>query len=166
MDQHLKPRKVWRGILVVSLALNLLFVGLIGGAYLRGGGAPSRGFDLQLGPLSEALSREDRRKIGDQIRRDIGRSGLSRRERRESFEALVSAVEAQPFDPEALTRLIEEQQSRSNTVRRTALGSFVGHLTEMTAEERQDFAQKLREGVKRFQDGSNRKPPPPRPSGG
>ena len=161
MVQDVKPRKAWQIVLVVSLALNLLFVGLVGGAFLRGGGAPPRGFDLQLGPLSDALSRTDRRKISDQIRRDIGRSGLSRNERRAAFEALVSAVEAQPFDPELLTRLIEDQQSRTTNLRTTALSAFVGHLTEMTAQERQTFAQNLREGVKRFREGGAR--PSPRP---
>jgi len=149
MEQDVKPRKAWQIVLVVSLALNLLFVGLVGGAFLRGGGAPPRGFDLQLGPLSDALSRADRRKISDQIRRDIGRSGLSRNERRVAFEALVSAVEAQPFDPELLTRLIEDQQSRTTNLRTTALSAFVGHLTEMTAQERQTFAQIIKRQRKR-----------------
>ena len=166
MQQDIKPRKIWRIILVSSLALNLLLVGLIGGAYLRGGGAPPRGYDLQLGPLSQALSREDRRKIGDQFRREIGRSGMSRGERREMFENVVSAVEAQPFDPERLTLLITQQQSRTDDVRAAALGTFVAYLSQMSAEQRQSFAQSLREGVQRFREEGGKRSPQSRPSGG
>lgn len=166
MRESSKPRQIWRIVLVTSLAINLLLIGLIGGAYVRGGGAPPRGFEFQLGPLSEALSREDRREIGEQIRKEIGRSGLSRRDRREAFEALVDAVEAQPFDPERLTSLIAVQQDRTDNVRAAALRAFVSYLTDMTAQERQTLAQSLRERVRRFGENGGKRPPPPRPSGG
>ena len=166
MRQDNSPQRIWRIVLVVSLAVNLLLIGLIGGTYVRGGGAPPRGFELQLGPLSEALSRDDRRRIGDQIRKDIGASGLSRRERREAFEALVDAVEAQPFDPERLTTLIAAQQGRTDNVRAAALGAFVNYLTDLSAQERKALAESLRERVQRIGEGGKRQPPPPRPSGG
>lgn len=165
MAQDAKPRKIWRIVMGLSLAINLLFIGLIGGAFLRGQDSQPRGFDLQLGPLTDALSREDRRKIGQQIRRDVMRSGQSRRDRRVAFEELVSAVEAEPFDPQRLIAVIEEQQDASHDLRQTALTSFVTHLSQMTAQERKDFAQRLREGVQRFR-GGGKQPPVPRPSSG
>lgn len=150
---------------MASLAINLLLVGLIAGSYLNGRSGPPRGYDLQLGPLAQVLPREDRRKIGDRIRAEVGASGQSRRERRAAFEALLAAVEAQPFDPERLSFLISAQQDRQDIVRSAAIEAFVAHLTTLTADERQSLAENLREGIRNGRDGE-RRPPGPRPSSG
>lgn len=160
MSQDVKPRKIWRIVLVGSLALNLLTVGIIGGSVLRGGGSTPRGYDFQLGPLSAGLDLEDRRKISERIRRDVGRAGYNRAQRRAALEAMIDAVEAQPFDSEALTGIIAEQQSRTDGARAAALESFVTHLSEMTAEQRAIFAQNLRQALKRGQAREGPRPPP------
>jgi uncharacterized membrane protein len=160
MDQDVKPKRIWRIILVGSLALNLLILGAVGGAYLRGGGAPPRGFDLQLGPLSGALSRQDRREIGNKIRREVGQSGQSRGDRSDAFENLMRAVEAQPFDPETLKRVIEDQQTRQDGIRTAALDVFVLHLQNMPAEDRVAFAIRLRESSAQRNDRNGRRRQP------
>lgn len=165
MSQSVKHKKALRIVLVGSLAVNLLLVGIIGGSYVRGGGGPPRGFEFQLGPLSAALSHEDRRKIADQIRREVGRSGLSRSQRRTALEQMIGAVEAEPFDSEAFTQVIEGQQSRTDHVRAAALSSFVNFLSDMTAEERVVFAQNLRQTLEKGQRRDGQRPSP-RVSGG
>ena len=165
MSQDVKPRKIWRVVLVGSLALNLLTVGVVGGSFLRGGGESPRGFEFQLGPLSEALDREDRRKIGNRIRREIRRSGLSGGPRRAAFEQMIVAVEAQPFDPEALTEIIIVHQTRTDGIRAAALGTFATYLSEMTVEERLLFAQNLRLTLERSQKRDGQRPPPPNSGG-
>jgi uncharacterized membrane protein len=165
MVEQVKPRRTWRIVLVGSLALNLLMVGAVGGAFLRSGGGPPRGFELQLGPLSDVLSPKDRRQIGDQIRRGIGRQGQSRTARREAFESLVLAVAAQPFDPETLAASIRDQQKQQDNVREAALDVFVAHLTNMTAVERSDFANKLRDSFARRGNRDRRRAPPEKSGG-
>jgi len=58
-----QPRKLWRIVLVISLALNLAVVGVVGGFMVRSSGdkGPPRSFDVGLGPIGRALDREDRR---------------------------------------------------------------------------------------------------------
>jgi uncharacterized membrane protein len=165
MVEQIKPHRTWRIVLVGSLALNLLMVGAVGGAFLRGGGGPQRGFELQLGPLSDVLSLRDRRKIGEQIRRGIGRQGQSRAARLEAFENLISVVAAQPFDPELLAASIRDQQKQLDNVRDAALNAFVAHLTNMTVGERSDFADKLRDSFARRGNHDGRHPPPEKSGG-
>jgi uncharacterized membrane protein len=160
MKQQDKPNRVWRIVLVSSLAVNLLMIGVIGGSVVRGGGRPPAGFELQLGSLTTALSQKDRRAIGDQIRRNASRSGQIRSERREAVEALMRALEAQPFDAETLELVIRSQQDRQSELQGTALDAFVSHISDMTAEERTDFVKRLRENYARRGDRNDRRPPP------
>lgn len=144
-----------RFLLVGSLALNLLIIGLAGGAYLRGGGQPPRGFELQLGPLSDALLPQDRRQIGRDIRRELGDTGHNRRDRRAAFEALIQAVAADPFDPDTLRTAIERQQNRQVMLQNVALEAFLGHLNQMSPEDRNAFASRLKNS---FQQHKARRP--------
>lgn len=158
--QQTKPRKIWRIVLVTSLAVNLLMIGVAGGAYLRDGGGPPRGFDVQLGALTSALSTKDRRAIGEQLRQGMEQRGQTHRDRRAAFESLVETVKMQPFDPEALALVIREQQNQQTVLQERALGVFVSHVTEMSAEERSAFAKRLRDGVVRRDERNDRRPPP------
>lgn len=161
MERQAKPRRIWRVILVTSLAVNLLLVGLLGGAYVRNGGAPPRSFDVQLGPLTAALSQKDRRAIGEQLRRGDNRAGQSRNERRQAFEDLIMVLESQPFDAAALSRVFQRQQERQFELQGKALGAFVTRVSGMTADERVAFAQRLRESYERRGNRSDRRGPPP-----
>lgn len=165
MQQQAKPRRVWRIVLVMSLAVNLLMVGLIGGAFLRSGGSPPGAFDVRLGAFAAALSPKDRREIGDQLRRGDGKLGQSRADRRKAFEDLILVLESQPFDPEALLRIFQSQQERQFELQGKALAAFVVRVSEMTLEERTAFAGRLRESSERRGNRDDRRPPPPNSGG-
>ena len=78
------PRRM-RLALYASLAVNLLFVGIVGGAILHG--PPERGGmmgrELGFGPFTEALSPADRMALMEAFRR----SGGSPREMRQAMRA-------------------------------------------------------------------------------
>jgi len=163
-----KPRKIWRIVLVTSLAVNLLMVGIVGGAVLRDGGGPPRGFDVQLGALTSALTSADRRAIGEHLRQGDEKPGQSRQERRAAFESIVHTLEMQPFDPEALAGVFRDQQKQQSMLQERALEAFVSHITEMSSDERTALAERLRERVSQRNGQDERRPPPPegRNSGG
>lgn len=118
-------RRRWgRVLLVASLALNLVFIGLIVGAVARGGGVASGARHLDrmsmgLGAYIEALPADARA-----IVKSAG-GGFERDDRRARFRALhaqrkaiVEALEAEPFDAQALRAAVM-------THRNSTLGSSI-----------------------------------------
>ena len=101
-DRKTTPRdgRLIRILLVASLALNLLVVGLAAGWALRhaGGAHPSR-LDMAGGPLTRALSTEDRHRIGQQMRAAWRAADDGRGDLRDSYDALLADLRAVPFDP-------------------------------------------------------------------
>ena len=78
------PRmKLWlRVVLVLSLAFNLLIVGISAGAMFTWSKWKSHHgprMDLSAGPMTRALSREDRRAIGKEMRKAYHKKGRSAR---------------------------------------------------------------------------------------
>jgi uncharacterized membrane protein len=75
--------------------------------------------------------------------------GPERGDRRARFEALLAAIAAEPFDPEAVTDALAEQRRRGET----RLGRFESALARtlagMTPEERSAYAEALAERIGR-----------------
>jgi uncharacterized membrane protein len=135
--------------LAVSLALNLAVAGLAAGAFLRDG-PPHGARDLGLGPLSEALSREDRkalRKAFVDRRPDVSgdRQGM-----RSDFNALLAVLRADPFDPAALDAAIQTIAARNADLLATGRDLVAERLKSMTADERTAFADRLEQALPRF----------------
>lgn len=150
MDTPHKPRRVWRIVFALSLALNVLLIGAIGGAYARlhDGGRPGA-LDLQMGSIANALPRRDRAQIGKVIRDELRADRPTRGTRRAAINAMMAALEADPFDPVALSNLIAEQQMLQDRVRDVALTAFVSHVAQMTSQERSELADALRAAMVR-----------------
>lgn len=143
------PRSI-RILLILSLALNLLVVGLVAGAWAFGPHhRQPRGVDLVLGPVARALDEEDRRAIRDRLieQPELRRSG--RAERRETQQALITALRAEPFDPDALASLLDAEQNRAQAVQRAAREAFLARLAEMEPQARRDFADRLASEMRR-----------------
>jgi len=130
---------------VLSLILNLLLVGLIVGAVGSGRAGPQHGFDAGLGPLGQILPREDRAKIGRDIRRALREQGHSPRELARAMDDLVALLEAETFEPEAFVATVRAQQDWQTTVRDTALDSFVAYISQVSVEERRQIAAALKD---------------------
>ncbi len=149
-DEPRGPRdgRLMRILLVTSLAFNLLLVGLAVGWMLRhaGDASPSR-LDMAGGPLTRALSPEDRREIGRQMRRAWREADGDRADLRESYDALVADLRAVPFDAARVSTRM--QQHRERFALRFEMGQdvLVAHLANMSDAERRAYADRLEDRI-------------------
>ena len=136
-----------RVLLFVSLAANLLIVGLVAGVAMRDDHPARRATtelnDLGFGPFGRAFGEKDRREIGRAIE---GRSGDIRdngRAIRQSLENLLAALRQTPFDADEFRALVSGQQT--NLEARQTIGRDIVYdrIEGMTDAERQTFAERL-----------------------
>lgn len=140
-----RPARWMRPALVVSLALNLLILGAIGGALLLHGPGPGhhRHGGFAGGPITRALSDEDRRAIGRQMRRAYAEGTLPGRGGRADFDALLAAIRAQPFDRDALARAMAARRAAMQAHLDLGQRLLLDRLSDMSDAERADFAARL-----------------------
>ncbi len=135
-----------RIVLIASLTLNLAVVGLIGGALMSGRDQPGRlgGFDVNLGPFARALSPEDRRAIGMELRNrpDFGPS--ARVSRRAALDGFLTALEADPFDPDSVRAMFDVQRDRALRGMGAGQEVLLARIVRMTTAKRAEFAARLR----------------------
>ncbi len=145
-----KPGAPWLRIaLAVSVALNLAVAGLAAGAWLKDG--PGRGLprELSFGPFSDALSPEDRHALRAAFKdraQDI-RSG--REAARTELAALLTALRAAPFDPAAVERSLAAISTRSADRLELGRSLIAERILAMSDAQRQAFADRLEQGLKR-----------------
>ena len=157
MNEQMKtPRKWTKVLLIVSLALNACFIGLIIGVKLtQDGMRPQRAPSAQGSLYLRALSHEDRRVLGQAMRsyhtlemRQMDRAG---------YESALVLLRATPFDPEALEDLMEDQKEASEERLEYAREALIAHLAAMSDAKRAEFADALEHALKR---GPKRKKQP------
>ena len=144
-----------RWALGVSLAVNLLFIGAIGGAIYRNAGGP--GMDRLGGPelrsygsaYVRALPRKDRRHLRDRLRNDNGAVQPSRAERRAHSQDMLAALRADPFDEGAVREILTAQGEAAQRVQTAAHTAWLGRISAMSASERQSYADRLERELKK-----------------
>ncbi|WP_342068624.1 periplasmic heavy metal sensor [Yoonia algicola] len=143
-----RPSRLWRIVLVLSLALNLAVVGVVVGSAVSGrwGEGPPRSFDLGLGPVARALEPQERRAIGRKLREDRSLRGFDLRGR---VNLVVAALQAEPFDPDVLLALLAEQSQQIATVQATAQEVMLEQIVAMTPARRRAFADQVLEEMSR-----------------
>ncbi|MBI1416274.1 MAG: periplasmic heavy metal sensor [Limimaricola sp.] len=147
-------------VLVVSLALNLLVAGAIGGRLLAGRGpGPFGGFDLTLGPLSQALDRADRDAIRASLRQRPELRPLMRSERQAAIQSLIDALRADPFDPGAVSALFAAQRDRATAAMQAGQEALLARITAMSPTARVAFAARLQEQMRHGPQGPEGPPP-------
>lgn len=139
--------------LAVSLAFNLCIVGVVAGVMLRDGPPRGGGRDFGLGPLSEALSHEDRRALRKDFVARHPDIRDARRQMRAEFEAVVAALRADPFDPAALDGALAAIAARNQSLLDTGRELVAERLKAMTVAERAAFADRLEKRVGRKAKG-------------
>ncbi len=144
------PKGRWlKPVLVVSLALNLLFVGVVAGAFLKfrdgpRGGPKHRIFELSLVQMISELP-PDRRQTGESVlarlRSDVipavrGGRGV----RKEAVAAMI----ADPYDEQRMKDvLVRLRETRAGT-RRGMHDLFLEFIRELSVEERKRFLEVVR----------------------
>ena len=126
---------------VVSLALNLFFVGVIAGHRLGGGGdgdwqfAPGR-LKVGIERVLRALPDDDAkvvRGLFDAQRADITQRVLALQDAR---RAIGTTLKAEPFDPAAFTAAYEAMQARSQELQSAIHGVIKAAIPQLSAEGR------------------------------
>ncbi|MEO1024072.1 MAG: periplasmic heavy metal sensor [Pseudomonadota bacterium] len=150
-----KQRRWLMPVLFVSLAANLLVVGVLAGAMLSPDGPRHERQDRQARglvgePFIRALPREDRRALVGEAMRNRERIRESREALRERFGAFLEVLRTDPFDAEEAARLFSAQ--RQAAVRRQEIGEtlLMNRLQEMTPEERAAYADALEQQLNAF----------------
>lgn len=145
MDNNFqKPRRIARMALVGSLALNIALIGAIGGfAYKmqKTDAAPQR-FLFDFGGVARVLDHDDRRAIGEKMRRN-GPRPVTRGNQSAHMEILAEALRAEPFDQNQFAELMSGLRKRSADIQDNAQSAFIAHLESMSVEERAEIADRL-----------------------
>lgn len=141
-----KPRRGrgWKILLVLSLALNLLFIGLIGGAMARFGGpfAHDRGQTARGASLGaavfRALPRDDRRAMFRKVAgaRDRDAAGA---------DELLTTLRADALDRGALAAFADGQGERRRAHGVAIAEAWVENVAAMSVEERRAYADRIEE---------------------
>lgn len=147
MEQETKPgRRLWMRLLLGgSLALNLLFVGLFVGAAMRFGGPDRKPPQPSVGAaLFREMPREHRRALFSTMRSHHDIDGSRRAS---EAQAVVQALRAQPFDPDALSRVVGQQLNRRSTWLAATQDDWLARVAEMSAQDREAYADRIEQAV-------------------
>ncbi len=140
-----------RVLLFVSLALNLLIAGAVVGALLqradsRPPAADNAGIalrDLGYGAFGRALSKPDRKELSRAIRQSAREFSANRREIRAQTRLMLKALQADPYDPARVRDIAQNLQARLAERQQIAQQLLLGHINQMTPEERKVYVRRL-----------------------
>ena len=143
----LKPRNLWKILFGISLALNLLIVGAIGGAILRVGKGPMAKHHASGFLYMRALNFEDKKALRKAIFRNKNSRKIIREKEHSSYISAVKILKKDPFDRKAFEDLLDEQTKHSKTRQSSARVALVAQITGMTKEERLIYSERLEDLV-------------------
>ena len=149
-----------RIVLGLSLAPNLVVVGIVGGALLRFGGPA--GFlppSVSLGAaMYRELPKEERRAIVAETRKSTSARPMRRGK---EAEALAAALRAEPFDPAAVQQVLSGQVEARRDWHQSMQAAWLTRVTEMSAEDRRAYADRLEAAGQRKKGGKHGRPDKP-----
>ncbi len=149
-EKQKKSGRLQRGLLIGSLALNLLVLGVVAGTVFKGNGpGGSQRVDLTAGPLTRAMEGERR----DAVRAALRESGaFERRDRseiRQDMQVLLATLRADEFDEVAFRDALSRQRARLQSGQNAVLDAVTAQIEEMAPEERAAFADRLEDQARR-----------------
>jgi len=149
------PRGAGRWVkiaLAVSLSLNLLIIGLVGGAILGRAGSPEAPAirSLGLGPFAFALPRESRDDIRQRMTTDLPELRRNRAEIGASLLSVRRALLQEPFDRDAVSAALGRSRDAAFTIQSQAHEALLLALEEMTPAERAEVAERLGRTLRRM----------------
>ncbi len=147
------PLRLWlRVLLFASLAVNLLIAGMAISFFLFHDGPRGRPprVDQVGGPLTHALSHEDRRAIGRALWREYRDDRPARSAIRAEYRDIIAALRAQPYDPAPVAESLGRQLAHVTERQKLGHDLLLQRLERMTPAEREAFADRLEEGLERM----------------
>ena len=153
-----KPRRLWKVIFVLSLALNVAIVGVVIGATWRfqGSGAQMASKVLDSGSIYlRALGKKHRRELGRKMRPARGETKNSRAEIIQGFDQAIAVLRGEPFDSDAFEQVMQAHSTRAEMRMQEARSILLNHLIALSAAERAAYADRLEQALR---GGKQRKP--------
>ena len=137
--------------LAISLALNLAVAGMVAGTVLRARG-PDGGHslavrDLNFGPFTEALTREQRRAMLRGFAAEGNGLRAMRAEMRADFDNVLAVLRGTPFDAAALQSAFDAQNRKLTDRVNTGRKALVDLIIAMTDAERAEFTKRLEDAL-------------------
>jgi len=148
-----RPKPWMRWVLAISLAANMATVGFVVGAHWMSGDKEHhralRGGQIG-GPLTRALSHEDRHEIGRAMRQTFRKNPQARAERRALIGALITDLEAERFDRARVASHLVRQRELINARMAVGEGLLLDHLEQMSMQDRQAYVARLKEKMQKW----------------
>lgn len=143
---------VWVKVLLgVSLSLNLLIIGLIGGAAVginRNNDGEGPGLrPLGLGPFSRAIEREDRQALRDRL--DVETFRAERANIGQSLRQLQQALRANPFDRAMAEEALSGARTSTGRMQEAGHTALLDQFETMSLEARSDVADRVERALRR-----------------
>ena len=110
-----KSRNLWKILFGISLALNLLIVGAIGGAMLRMSKGPMANHRASGLLYMRALSFEDKKALRKELFRNKDSRKIIRAKEHSSYSSALKILKKDPFDRKAFEDLLDEQTKHSKS---------------------------------------------------
>jgi uncharacterized membrane protein len=148
VEQMPGMRRGLRWLLIGSLACNLLIVGVVVGMFVahsvRDDHRPPR-FDRAGGAMTRALSAEDRRAIGRELRKAYRDKRPSFTDVRTQYQVVIDALRSTPYDPSVVRAAVERQISAMQERGQAGKELLLSRLAEMDEAGRKAYADRLEE---------------------
>ncbi len=152
-----KPNRWLKRGLFLSLAVNLLIVGIVAGALLRPGSGPGGKSPAPRPPVEwmQGVVRQLPEDAQAELRKGFLNNRGELRRIRSGFRAtrqeMMRILETEPYDPQAMEALMRQQDAAWRSIVAKGQMLFLDTIAAMTAEERAQFVQNLKEN--RDKDG-------------
>ena len=143
----LKQRNLWKILFGISLAINLLIIGALGGALSRAGKGPMIQHRASGLLYMRALSFEDKKALRKKLFRNKDSRKIIRAKEHSSYSSAVKILKKDPFDRKAFEDLLDEQTRYSKSKPSSARAALVAQIANMTKEERLVYSQRLEDLV-------------------
>ena len=143
----LKQRNLWKILFGISLAINLLIIGAIGGALSRAGKGPMIQHRASGLLYMRALNFEDKIVLRKKLLRNKDSRKIIRAKEHSSYSSAVKILKKDPFDRKAFEDLLDEQTRYSKSKLSSARAALVAQIANMTKEERLVYSQRLEDLV-------------------
>ncbi|WP_170558459.1 periplasmic heavy metal sensor [Ruegeria atlantica] len=156
MSDSPKPKSRWISVLlVISLALNLLVVGVALGTVLRVKGGDHAKSPPGFGSaLYRALPKEERKAMRGEL---FDRHKKGANNRSQDFAQLSAALRATPFEAADVQALLDQQAQSMADLQDALQQEWLARVVAMSDEERLVYADRLEEVVKRGPRGHKKK---------
>ncbi|TCO73981.1 periplasmic heavy metal sensor [Rhodovulum euryhalinum] len=148
------PRtRTWvRVALVASLALNVLILGVVGGAVLNKGRdhPPRTAFAPgEYGPYGRALADTDRAALRAALKAEAPRLRENRAAVRQGFRDLLAALRAEPYEHARVVAVVQAQQARVQDQAALVQSLTLDRVGAMSGADRAAFADRLERVLRR-----------------